>query len=119
MSMRISDFLPLLALAACGQPQQEQARAEEARAIESAPKFFCASGGGELVAACTAERARTDKGWVTTIRHPDGHFRRLLVSDDGRTVTAADGAEPASATPAGDQIEITVGEDRYRLPTTR
>ena len=80
MSMRISSVAPLLLLAACGQPERERARAEEARAAQDAPKFFCATGVGELRAECTAERTRTDRGWTLTLRHPDGHFRRLLVS---------------------------------------
>ena len=48
--MRISNLLPLLALAACGEPEQERARAIEAREVAEAPKFFCAQGDGELVA---------------------------------------------------------------------
>ncbi|MDB5695625.1 MAG: hypothetical protein JWN21_1168 [Sphingomonas bacterium] len=117
--MRTSSAALLLALAACAESQQEESRAAEQRAVEAAPKFFCAQGEAELLAECTAERARTAQGRVTTIRHPDGHFRRLLVSDDGTQVTAADGADPVSATRTGDQIEIVVGNDRYRLPTTR
>lgn len=115
--MRISDLLPLLALAACGQPQQEQARYDEARAVEAAPKFFCAQGGGELRAECTAERTAMPGGGVAiTMRHPDGHFRRFAVSPDARTVEAADGAEPVAVSRAARALEIAIGSDRYRLP---
>ena len=115
--MRTSDFLPLLALVGCGQPEQDQARAAEQRAVEAAPKFFCSQDGGELVAACTAERTRTARGWTLTLRHPDGHFRRLNVGEDGRTVTATDGAEPATATTGPNGVEVTIAGDRYRLPS--
>ena len=117
--MRTSNFAPLLLLAACGQPEQDRARAEEARALQDAPKFFCATGEGDLRAECTAERTRSDRGWTLTLRHPDGHFRRLLVSEDGQTVTVADGAQPAVVTRTGEQFEVRVGDDRYRLPVTR
>jgi putative hemolysin len=114
--MRISSLLLLVPLAACGQPEQEQARAAEQRAVEAAPKLFCAQGGGALVAACTAERTSTAQGWVLTLRHPDGHFRRLLVTDDGRTITAADGAVPARVTSGPEGVEVSIADDRYRLP---
>ena len=117
--MRTSSAALLLALAACAEGEQEQARAAEQRAVEVAPKFFCAQGDAELVAQCTAERTRTAEGWAITVRHPDGHFRRLLVSGDGAQVTAADGADPVTATRTGDQMDIVIGDDRYRLPTTR
>lgn len=117
--MRIFSAALPLALVACGQGEQEAARVAEERAAEAAPKFFCAHGPGEMIAACTAERTRTNKGWTMTIRHSDGHFRRLLVSTDGARVTAADGAETATMIATGRQMEITVGGDRYRLPTLR
>jgi hypothetical protein len=116
--MRISSVLLLLTLAACGRSEQEAAQIAEQRAVEAAPKFLCAQGGGALVAACTAERTRTDKGWTLTLRHPDGHFRRLLVSEDGRAVSAADGAERAIVTAGPDGTEVAIGDDRYRLPTS-
>ena len=102
----------LIALAAC---HRNDPRAAEQRADAAAPHFPCAQGTAPLRPDCTAERTRTDAGWVLTIRHPDGHFRRLLVHND-HSVTAADGAEPATATPAGGEIEVAIAGDRYRLP---
>ena len=56
---------------------------------------------------------------VLTIRHPDGGFRRLRITADGRGVIAADGAEPARVSVIGPaDIEVAVGGDRYRLPAT-
>lgn len=115
--MRTSSLAVLLALAACGQGKQEAARAAEQRAVEAAPKFFCAQGQAELAARCTMDREQTAKGVVLTLRHPDGHFRRLLAPEDGRGLVAADGAQAATVTPTGaNQIDVAIGVDRYRLP---
>lgn len=66
---------------------------------------------------CTVERTRSDQATTLTVRKPDGGFRRLLVTRDGRGVVAADGAEPAQVTIVGDNlIEVTIGGDRFRLP---
>jgi len=43
----------------------------------------------------------------------------LLVTQDGRGVIAADGAEAAKVTITGaDGIEVALGGNRYRLPAT-
>ena len=68
---------------------------------------------------CTVEQTRTEEGLVLTVRHPDGGFRRLLVTRDGRGVIAADGAEPARVLPlSAREIEVAIGALRYRLPAT-
>ncbi|URW76469.1 hypothetical protein M9980_04415 [Sphingomonas donggukensis] len=65
---------------------------------------------------CTIERTRADGGTLLTIRHPDGGFRRLMVSADGR-YRAADGAVPAQVVRLDNgQIDISVADVRYRLP---
>ena len=72
-------------------------------------------GAADFERTCTIER----DGPTLTLRHPDGHFRRLSVTSDGRGVIAADGAEPASVTISGDsEIEVVLGDDHYRLPAT-
>jgi hypothetical protein len=56
---------------------------------------------------------------MLTLRHPDGSFRRFNVLTNGRGLASADGAERARIVLLGDRrIEVTVGEDRYRLPVT-
>ena len=65
------------------------------------------------------ERSDGAQGRIITLRGPDGGFRRLLITRDGRGVIAADGAEPARVTPlSSDRIEVAIGRDRYRLPAT-
>ena len=68
---------------------------------------------------CGVERTAGRDGLVLTLHHPDGGFRRLDVTKDGRGVVSADGAQPAAVSIAGDKvIEVAVGSDRYRLPAT-
>ncbi|WP_114951439.1 hypothetical protein [Sphingosinicella terrae] len=66
---------------------------------------------------CTVEPGTSESGRTLTLRKPDGGFRRLLVTGDGRGVVAADGAEPARVTILDrDRIEVTIGDDSFRLP---
>jgi hypothetical protein len=80
----------------------------------------CALGGSEAFKPdCTVERTAVADGIVLTLHHPDGGFRRLQVATDGRGVITADGADAASVKVVSPgSIEVTVGEDRYRLPAT-
>lgn len=121
----MSSLLPLLALAACGQAKtdtQVLAKVEARQAEQAADdgRVQCAPAGADAFArVCEIERAETERGVVLTVRHPDGGFRRLLVTTDGRGVVAADGAEPAVVTLVGtDEIEVALGDDHYRLPAT-
>lgn len=81
---------------------------------------MCARGGSsDFARDCTLDRVTSPQGLVLTVGHPDGGFHRLLVTKDGRGVIAADGAEAAKVSIVGaDQIEVALGEDRYRLPAT-
>ncbi len=83
-------------------------------------RIECAVPGAESFSyACTIDRTQSQDGLFLTLRHPDGGFRRLLVTTDGRGVIAADGAEKAVVTIlAPDLIEVAVGGARYRLPAT-
>ena len=68
---------------------------------------------------CTIEYGESDAGRTLVVRKPDGGFRRFRVSDDGRGVVAADGAEAARVTIiADDRIEVAIGGDTFRLPAT-
>ena len=117
----------LLGLSACGEkstPDQRVARpqttasAEPATDVVDNDRIACATGGETALSMnCRIERTQTDEGLVITIRHPDGGFRRVLVVKDGRGVVPADGAEPAQVVLTGqNQIDVTIGSDRYRLP---
>lgn len=103
---RLAGLLPLLA--ACGGPPAATSAEDRIEcALDGAPAF-------ERV--CTVERTPGPE-IVFTLRSPDGGFRRLAATRDGRGVVAADGSEPATVTVVGkDLIEVAIGPDRYRLP---
>jgi hypothetical protein len=97
----------LLFVAACGGPPAAKAEDRVECALEGAAAFE---------RACTLERT-PGREIRLTLRGPSGSFRRLTVTRDGRGLTAADGAEPATVTVvAKDLIEVSIGSDRYRLP---
>lgn len=105
---RPAALLLLLLLSACGGPSAAP-KAEE--------RIECAIDGAALFErTCTVERAAGPES-LLTLRSPNGSFRRLAVTRDGRGVMAADGAEAATVTIIGkDLIEVSIGSDRYRLP---
>lgn len=124
--MRISS-LALLGVAACSNPVHQttdtnvlaKVEANAAAAAEDDGHILCARGEAALVRNCTVEQQQEDRGLILTLRQADGGFRRLLVTQDGRGVVAADGAEPATVAVVGaDGIEVSIGDDRYRLPAT-
>lgn len=117
----------LLLLAACGDRgggatnNQALTNAESAqrRAAEDGDLILCAHGSDAFRRTCTVERAQEDRGLILTVRHDDGGFHRLRVTQDGRGVIAADGAEAARVSIIDPQsIEVAIGSDRYRLPAT-
>ena len=94
-------------LSACGGPPAAKAEERIECAVDGAPAF-------ERV--CIVERTG-GSDVLLTIRGPSGSFRRLVATQDGRGVMAADGAEPATVTIVGEGlIEVSIGSDRYRLP---
>ncbi|MFT3975662.1 MAG: hypothetical protein QM688_00880 [Sphingomonas bacterium] len=102
-------LIPLALLCGC------KARTPRAPEVPEADRIACAHGSAPLARDCSVERA----GGMLILRHADGGFRRLAVTDDGHGVAAADGAERAKTTIVGkDLIEVTLGGDRYRLPAT-
>lgn len=110
--MRI--LLPaMLALAGCGSGETALADPHDGR-IE------CRIGEAqEFERFCSIETAESDAGPTLVVRKPDGGFRRLRVTGDGRGVVAADGAEQAQVTIiADDRIEVSIGGDTFRLPAT-
>ncbi|WP_294280980.1 hypothetical protein [uncultured Sphingomonas sp.] len=124
--MRTSDVRWLagaLALASCsgGQGDEQTAAANTPFAPQNPGLAVeCAlSGAAGFTRDCTVEQSASADGAILTVRHPDGGFRRFRVTQDGRGVAAADGSVPAQVRVAGDcQIEVQLGDDRYRLPAT-
>ncbi|WP_019514959.1 hypothetical protein [Sphingomonas sp. Mn802worker] len=125
--MRISSALLLAVCAAACSPEQTAntqvlANVEATQDQEAADNGLinCAVGAAATLSrVCSVERQESDRGLLLTVRHPDGGFRRLLVTKDGHGVVAADGAEPAQVTLVGtNEIEVRLGDDVYRLPVT-
>jgi len=102
-------FIPFLLAGCGGAVPADSADAGDGR-IECRPE-----GTADFAATCLLER----EGETLTLRKPDGGFRRLVVTTDGRGVAAADGAEPAGVRVIGEgRIEVTIGGDAFRLPAT-
>ena len=87
---------------------------DPARTVESANKIECALRGAKLfLTECEIERG---PGAVLTMRHHDGGFRKLKIDTDA-TIDTADGADGVRIQTTTDgRSEVTIGEDRYRLP---
>jgi hypothetical protein len=108
--MRISSAFVLLLLAGCtpgsgSAPEQAQEH------------IACAVGGAvEFTEDCGLERASVEGAQVLVVRHPDGGFRRLEVSQDGQSLLAADGAEVTQSARKDDRWEVILGEHRYVIP---
>ncbi|MDQ2878947.1 MAG: hypothetical protein M3R41_07710 [Pseudomonadota bacterium] len=124
--MRISSAAigPLLLLAGCGPQRTDQnvlaeVEANQGAAASEAGRIMCAHGQAVMTRDCTVERTQDARGLILTLHHPDGAFRRLLVTKDGRGVAAADGAQKAAVTIVGPaSIAVAIGGDRYELPAT-
>jgi len=126
--MRISNALLLaLLLAGCdshGQGSTDtralaRVEAEQRRDAEDDGMILCARGDGPLTRSCTVEQMQGSDDLILTVRQPDGGFRRLLATRDGRGVVAADGAQQADVSIAGNEgIDVVIGDDHYRLPAT-
>jgi hypothetical protein len=125
MSMPISKpFLLLLAtlsLAACGGNDAETLKEAEASADEAAAldgKVECAlAGSASFERSCTTERIAGADGQILVIRHADGGFRRFKILTDGRGLVPADGFDETKiALIENGMIEVSSGDDKYRLP---
>ncbi|MHA7818484.1 MAG: hypothetical protein ACX930_02430 [Erythrobacter sp.] len=94
-------------LAACGANTSPE---PQGKSVE------CAIGpGAELRRVCTLEELPQAQ---FVIHHPDGGFRRFVNEDEGMNV--ADGADPIGMSVVEDDespmLELSVGNDRYRIP---
>jgi len=101
----------VLAIAACSRGPAAPAVAEGGEHAD------CALGEGAAFApVCAVERSVQDGEQVLVVRHPDGGFRRFSVLQDGSGLALSDGAERAQVAVAGNLLEVSVGQDRYRFP---
>ena len=103
MFTRISSLALVGTLAACGEPNGD---------VVPGKAIACAlDGAAEFAQVCSVERS----GAQVTVRRPDGGFRRFEIATGGN-VTSLDGADPATAIGIADGLlELTIGDDRYRL----
>jgi hypothetical protein len=125
MSMPISRFawplLLALGLAACGGNEAEDLKNAENEADEAAAldgKIECAlAGSSAFERRCTTEQIAGSEGKILVIRHPDGGFRRFDILTDGRGLAPADGFDETRINLLSDgMIEVSSGDDKYRLP---
>jgi hypothetical protein len=125
MYMPISKpFLTLLAtlsLTACGGNDAETLKEAEESADEAAAldgKVECAlAGSATFERTCTTERIAGADGQILVIRHADGGFRRFKILTDGRGLAPADGFDETKiALIENGMIEVSSGDDKYRLP---
>ncbi len=108
MFLRTSSLAVFAALTACGKIAPE----------DNEPRVACAvNGAASFTDSCRVLSVGRGDGWLMTVRHPDGGFRRFAIDASGG-VSAADGSEAVVGKPLPDgRLEIAVGGDRYRLPS--
>jgi hypothetical protein len=110
-----------LGLAACGSNADQDLKNAENEADEAAAldgKVECAlAGSSAFERSCTTEQIAGSGGKLLVIRHPDGGFRRFDILTDGRGLAPADGFDETKITlMEGGMIEVSSGDDKYRLP---
>jgi hypothetical protein len=116
----LSTLIASILLISCGssdESRSDQNAPAKAEAPEDTRVMCALNGAKRFERKCLPQWTESDEGRVLVLRAPDGGFRRLLLTGDGRGFVAADGAEPAEIGRYDDKlIQVTIGEDRYRLP---
>ncbi|MBH9538073.1 hypothetical protein [Novosphingopyxis sp. YJ-S2-01] len=121
MTRRLA-IISIFLLAACsGQPDNEtlaKAEAEQGAMQADNGRIDCALDGAETFSReCTTDRISGPDRELLIIQHPDGGFQRFEIVTDGRGLIAADGFDDTEIRLLdNDEIEVTAGEDRYKLP---
>jgi len=125
MSTPISKYaaatLLLASLAGCGGDiavPTEQAKTDAAEQAARDGKIACAlAGSPTFERTCTAEQITGPNGKMLVIRHTDGGFRRFNILADGRGLAPADGFDETRIRVLdANMIELSSGDDKYRLP---
>ena len=113
----------LFMLSACGSDKPDNSKLAEAeqkaaKSAEEDGRVLCALDGATVFdRSCTMDRLSGQNGEEVVLSRGDGGFRRLRMIPEGGGLAAADGAEPAKQAIVDDGLlEITIGNDRYRLP---
>lgn len=103
-----------LTLTACG----DGSSANGAKGVAEAERIECAlAGSTKFEQVCATETMPGEKGKMLVVRHPDGGFRRFNILTDGRGLAPADGFdETGIKVLGGGMIEVSSGDDIYRLP---
>lgn len=110
--MRGALLIGLALLGACSKNESKP----PPKVAEGPEHVECALGPGTTFAKdCAIERSKQGEVYKMILRHPDGGFRRLEV-DASNTIVSADGADAAQIVLNGSVAEVTVGDDRYRIP---
>jgi hypothetical protein len=77
----------------------------------------CAIGpAAQMARECRLERVGSGEAARFVVHHPDGGFRRLVLSPDAKGLAPADGADEARNRLSQGMIELSIGQDRYRIP---
>ena len=101
-----------LTLAACSDGGTANEGVAEADRVECA-----LAGSTKFERVCATETMPGEKGKMLVVRHPDGGFRRFNILTDGRGLAPADGFdETGIKILGGGMIEVSSGDDIYRLP---
>lgn len=103
-----------LTLAACG----DGGTANGVEGVSEADRIECAlAGSTKFERVCATETMPGEKGKMLVVRHPDGGFRRFNILTDGRGLAPADGFDETNIKIlGGGMIEVSSGDDIYRLP---
>lgn len=113
--------LLLASLAGCGRDGSVPIAQAEKDAGDPAARdgmIVCALAGSDrFERTCTTEQIAEPNGKMLVIRHADGGFRRFNILTDGRGLAPADGFDETRIRVLGaNMIELSSGDDKYRLP---
>lgn len=111
----------IIGMTACGGNETDDLQQAESDAAEQAAldgKIECALAGSAIFErTCTTEQIAGSEGNILVIRHADGGFRRFDILTDGRGLAPADGFDETRINLLSDgMIEVSSGDDKYRLP---
>lgn len=108
------------ALAGCGDDAKtsQQSGIDAVRQAQDDGKVECAlAGSTKFERTCSTEQITTNGAVMLVLRHPGGGFRRFNVLTDGRGLAPAEGFDETRILLLnGSMIELSSGDDKYRLP---